>query len=238
MKKNILLCISLFVVNTTISMHHFSLLNTLSITGMISNGKATIGDKTFHLCITKDLESMQQKTPHFKDLEIAQRAQRENELCVKKFGGSYIMPQKKERILSITDFKGHVTAAILAQHNDQTWYAALSCCPNYEYRSHIHELMNRMNDVVKTYKSINLIRFITIAKKTPENIVYCRTLHEAVKYVMNTIKKPLQIWSFDYNEEKSVPFSQEIPKDVEIYLNPDGTGFLYLNTTNEYIPLP
>ena len=56
--------------------------------------------------------------------------------------------------------------------------------------------------------------------------------------IVNSIQRPLQVWSFDYNEQKSVPFSKERPKDVEIYLNPDGTGFLYLNTTKEYIPLP
>ena len=121
MKKNILLCVSLIVFNTTMSMDSFSLLSTaLSTTGMISNGKATIGDKTFHLCITQDLEYMQQKTPNPNDLEIAKHAQREHEICVPKFGASCIMPQKQERILSITNFKDNVATALLALHNNQT----------------------------------------------------------------------------------------------------------------------
>jgi len=220
-------------------MDPFSLLNTtLSTTGMISNGKATIDSKTFHLCITKDLEYMEQKTPNPNDLEIAKHAQRENEICVPKFGRVHIMPQTQPRILSITNFKDQIAAALLAQHNDQTWYAALSCCPNSEYKTHINELMDRMHEVVSASKSIQLILFMTVSKKTSENMIHSQQLHKAVIEIVNIIKKPLQVWSFNYNEQKSVPFSKEIPKDVEIYLNPDGTGFLYLNTTNEYIPLP
>jgi len=219
MKKNIILCTFLLVCNTALSMDRF-----------IEKGQVTLGTKTFPLCISQD--------PTY-CLNSAQHAQRDGERYIPKSSAIYILPQKQQCILSTTDFgTDHITTAMLALHNDGTWYAAMQSYRNNLYTEHIEELVERLLYVNTPPKPVQLIRFITVSKITRQNTAYSQVLSKDVIDIVNRIQKPLQVLSFDYNEKKAVPFSKETPKDVEIYLNPDGTGFLYLNTTQEYIPLP
>lgn len=237
MKNNVLWCTFLLISHTAMPMQI-----TLNTTQNKKADFCMVNDKKVYLCMTKQLESMEktctQLSHNTLSLAIAQSAQQEHEICVPPLSTVWIMPENKRRILSTTDFKDCVAAALLALHTNGMWYGALSCCPHNAQLAQTKKLMSDLVTLAQQKKTIRLIRFITVSEKTPENINQALLLSGLVTGMAGDINKPLQIWSFDYNEKHALAFSQQTSKDFEIHLEPNGTGMIYLNTTNEYKQLP